>query len=304
MRFRKLVLSCGAALVLGACVQPDTHTTTETTEQSDGAQQPAMTPPEENIGGQSTVSKTSRSLPSISLDVRVRSVSIRRDTVGVTYTVTNLRNSRESVLEFLVDAPPGIARIRLPSPFSNWDTSTSYRSRPAAVWSMLGLLRPGASSPELHFESVGIPGVLTYWARGKARSGSYDDDPDEDKVDSIVLDNPLISGMIQGKTVSVERWPSDRSVISLLKRLRMLTEEVCGPSLRWIADSNSCARLIAKLDQAESFRRAGQPERAQASLDDYTRLLSSPAVDALAERVSSSAYWLLKSNAEIIRSML
>lgn len=236
----------------------------------------------------------------ISIGIDLNSVTIRGDTIGVASTVTNLGTSQESLLSYLVDVPSGVINIRTPAPVANWYASTDFRARPMAVWDILEQqIGPGSATPELYFESIGVPGILTYWAGGKfARSA------DEDAPDSSLVVDPLTVEMITGKTVGVDPWPVDRSPAGLLTRLRSLTQWSCDPPLIWIADSNLCAQLLGDVDQAKAYNASGQAVQARSSLDHYILLLSGSSPAPYAEGVNSSGYWLLKPNAEIIKGML
>lgn len=60
-------------------------------------------------------------------------------------------------------------------------------------------------------------------------------------------------------------------------------------------------QLISDIDQAESYRAGGQVIAAQNSLVHYNDVLQAGNTGG---SVKSSAYWLLKANAEIVRGIL
>jgi hypothetical protein len=236
----------------------------------------------------------------IVLQVEPRSITIRGDTVGVVAAVTNLATSQESLLSYLVDAPSGIVSINRPNPTARWYASTDFRDRPMAVWDILGQqLTPGETSPDLYFESIGVPGILTYWAGGKFPRSNNEDLPD-----SVLVTDPLVTEMISGKTVGVSPWPIDRTPGGLLSRLRSLTQSSCTTPLLWITDSNLCGQLTNDVDQAEGYRANGQMTEARAVLDHFASLLSGSVAGTFATGVTGSGYWLLKPNSEIIKNML
>src|SRR5712671_4384561 len=231
------------------------------------------------------------------LDVTVNSVVMRGDTAQVTYILYNRPQSQDSVFMFVVDAPARVRYISRPQPSSLWLVdSLIHVSEPAAFWSMLSYLAPSASTPSLQFESVGLPGVVTNWAIGKwPIKTCCDDDPPGSG------ENVLVTRSVQSKTVGVEPWPGDRSSQAMLSRLRTLTQNSCSTPLNWITDSSLCTQLIADIDAAESFRASGSGSQVQTTIDHYNGLLGTSA--AFAPGVTSPAFWLLSSNAGIIRAM-
>jgi len=167
-----------------------------------------------------------------------------------------------------------------------------------AVWSVLGnQLAPNAASPQLFFESIGVPGIVQYWAGGK-----FPLPTNEDATDSALVNDPSTTEMITGSTVGVSPWPVDRTPAGLLARLRTLTRSTCSAPLRWLTDSSLCTQLLSDIDQADAYRSAGQTAEAKRTLTHYSGLLGS--ANSYAPGVTSSAYWLLKVNADIINAML
>jgi hypothetical protein len=236
----------------------------------------------------------------ISVTVTIDSVSVRGDTIGVAAKVTNAPSSQESLWSYYVDEPSGIVAIRRPSApaGTKWYQSTNYRGRPMATWDVLGTqLAPGNTGPQLYFESIGLPGILSYWAGGKFALPT-----DVDKPDELIVTDALTTEMVTGKTVGVNPWPIDRSAAGLLARLRTLTQSSCDTPLSWISDSNLCTQLLSDLDAAESYRASGQTSQAKGALTHYSGLLGTPT--SYSTGVNSSAFWLLRVNADIINGML
>jgi len=232
----------------------------------------------------------------VTIGVQVSSVVARSDTIGITSVVTNLGNSQESLVRYSVDAPSGVVIIHTPVPESEWIVFQDFRSRPMAFWGILGLLTPGSSTPALYFESVGLPGILTYWAGGK-----YELQPGDDLPESTPIPDPLTTSMITGKTVGVEPFPPDRTSPALLARLRTLTQSTCNASLLWITSATLCSQLVNDIDQADVHHANGQNALAKDVLIHYAGLLLDGSNTG---SVTSSGYWLLKTNAEIISAGL
>ena len=227
----------------------------------------------------------------IAVEIQVTSVAARADTVRIGYHVKNLVSSAESLVTFHVDAPASILRIPRPGTGREWVVLSTYRGRPIASWISGSTIPPGGVSPELYFESVGVPGIVTYWAEGEHEAQSGEEDA------TAASRNPLTDEMISGKTVGVDPLPRDRSYLSLIARLRVLTVSTCNAPLLWITNASLCNELLADIREAENAR---QPARAKRALDNYMTVLGG--VDTPAPGVTNAAYWLLRSNAEIIRA--
>ena len=230
----------------------------------------------------------------VTVSVQTTSVVARGDTIGVTSIVANLGASQESLVDYFVDAPGGVVVIHTPTPDLDWMTLRDFRSRPMATWTILTLLPPGSSTPPLYFESVGLPGIVTYWA-----GGEYELPPGDDIMysDSNPIPDPLVTRMIAGKTVGVETFPTDRSPQGLIARLRVLTQTACSAPLFWVSNASLCSQLISDIDQVEAHRLNGQIIMAKDVLTHYETLLTDGSV-------SNAGYWLLKSNAAIIYTSL
>ena len=237
----------------------------------------------------------------VHVNVAISSVTLRGDTTGVSSTVANLATSLEKLNAFLVDAPSGVLRIQRPSPVRNWGAFTDFSARPIAYWAILGLLPAGTTSPVLYYESVGLPAIVTFWAGGDfPLTGGEADEPNP----SAPPIDPLVSEMINGKTVGVNPWPTDRSSKALIARLRTLTQTSCAAPLTWITSSTLCTKLIGYLDQAETNRAAGKRPQAKSAMNSYISSLSGKTAGTFAAGVTNPGYWLLKPNADIINSVL
>jgi hypothetical protein len=110
--------------------------------------------------------------------------------------------------------------------------------------------------------------------------------------------------MINGKTVGVERWPVDRTAKALIARLKTLTQTSCATPLTWITSSSLCTTLVGYLTQTETYRAAGNVTKAKSSMASYIKSLSGKTAGTYATGVTNPAYWLLKTNADIVVSKL
>jgi hypothetical protein len=167
-----------------------------------------------------------------------------------------------------------------------------------AHWITADSFPAGSITPELHFEAAGLPGILAYWAGGAFQF------PSLEEPDTVAVSDPLVAEMIAGQTVGIEPWPADRTPQALISRLSTLTQRACATPLSWITASSLCSQLVGYLDQAEIFRAGGAMTEARGSLGDFVSALGGPTAGTFAAGVSSSAYWLLTSNANIISADL
>ena len=110
--------------------------------------------------------------------------------------------------------------------------------------------------------------------------------------------------MINGRTVGVKPWPTDRTPRALLARLRALTQTSCSAPLNWIASPTVCTKLIAYLDQAEANRAAGRIAQAKSAMNNYVASLSGKTAGTFSTGVTNPGYWLLRPNADIIIAAL
>ena len=234
----------------------------------------------------------------ISARIDIASVTPHADTAGVSYVVSVLPGSVEPLARFSVDVPGGVLRIGTPG--NLWIPLSQFRGRPLAHWIAADSLPAGSVTPELHFEAVGVPGILTYWVGGVFTFPSLE----EPEATDIVDNDPLTSEMISGQTVGIEAWPADRTPQALIARLGILTQRTCTSPLSWITSSTLCAELTGYVDQAEASRSAGHVDDARSALTQFTNAISGSSSGTFAPGVTSPAYWLLRANADIIAATL
>lgn len=234
----------------------------------------------------------------VRVDVTVSSVSVTADTTGISYQVANLVTSTEPLWVFNIDVPGGVLRVATSTGPVRWLSGTNFRSRPMAGWMFLDDITPGSTTPTLRFDAAGLPGIVSYWA-----GGYFPIPPAEDELvtDSTVLPDPFVTRMILGETIGVDPWPTIRTAQALLARLRALTQRSCSAPATWITDASQCGQLVTELDQAETYRANGQFTQARDVLGTYQALVSSGSTSGT---IKNPAYWLLKSNAEIVRAIM
>jgi hypothetical protein len=235
----------------------------------------------------------------LSVDVQVSRVSMRADTARVEYRVRNAAESREDLWEFTVEAPSRVIRIEHPRPVENWDAATTYKTLSVASWASLEThVLPGATTPPLVFEAVGLPGPVTYWAMGWFPVPQYE--PEYEPPPPMSPREAISKDAIEGRTVGIDSFPGDRSPRALLQRLQGLLDTTCG-ELSWIRSATLCSRLGTRLQQASESLARGETTRSRARLDDFLKELTSH-YNASARRVlSDAAFWLLKVNVKYVR---
>lgn len=236
----------------------------------------------------------------LTVAVQVNSIAVRGDTTNVAYVLSNSAGSQDSLFAFIVDAPARVSSIPRPQPDSSWMTdSLIHETVPAAFWSKLDLLAPSSSTAQIFFESVGIPGIVDKWVQGHWPIPTCcDDDPPD------VGEDVFVTRTVQGKTAGVEPWPSDRSAQALLARLRTLTQTSCASPLLWISDGALCNQLVADLDAAEAYRALSAFAEARTTMDQFSSRLNGADPGTFAPGVTSPAFWLLKANADIVKTTL
>jgi hypothetical protein len=230
------------------------------------------------------------------VDVNVGPLSREGDTTTVRYIVRNRPQSLESLFTFTVDAPAPPIAIETPLPAEDWATFTDYRGRSVADWTVLGdRMAPGDSSPVLQYRAIGLPTIVSYWARG------YQPPPPLTEADTLPVvqpTDPLTSNSVPGSTVGVEPYPADLSAVALLSRLRGLLDESC--SLAW-ASGPTCSSLDARLAQAAGLLPgdvAGTIAAVEQFLSEVETARETPAT------VNDATYWLVRVNGEYALEVL
>lgn len=237
----------------------------------------------------------------LTVDIRVSAITMRGDTTGVHYRLWNHLDSREDLFGFTVDAPGPVVRIPRPEPRADWIVGTNYRGRSVADWGTLGrVLPPGAESPDLWFEAVGLPGVVTAWI------GGYFPPPPLTAADTnpvVRPSDPLVESSIRGSTLGVVPKPADSSPEGLILRLRALVDTSCA-DLGWITNRGVCNSLRGKLERASASLAGGRREAAAGQLRAFVQELEAQHGPQPGKHVSDNAYWLLKVNAEYVLALL
>lgn len=222
----------------------------------------------------------------ISLDVTAVLVARRGDTTEVQYRLSNRPTSQERLFVFTVEAPADPINQSSPMPDDSWRNSLRYGDRPVVRWGALAdsILQPGTSSQVLSFRALGVPAIVDAHAEGY-----YDlpvlseDDPELDE-----LADPLTASSVPLKVVGVEPVPVGSTPSSLTTRLDGLTQQTC--TLGWISQASVCTTLRGHL--------TAQPARLAAFQNDLA------AGHTAGGPVTDNAYWLLKTNADYIQSVV
>lgn len=163
----------------------------------------------------------------------------------VTYRVTNLATSTDSLWSFTVDAPAAPLRITAPTP-DRWTVVTRDHDLPVARWGILeGMIRPGGRTPPLVYEAAGVPDIVRY------RAVRYFAVPDGDQgeTDPTVVAaaaaaapaDPFAGETVTGYTIGVA--PPPANLAEALLRLRRLIDQACA--LGWIDNRGVCTSFHA-----------------------------------------------------------
>ena len=227
----------------------------------------------------------------LSVDVNVSSVTLSGDTVTVEYVLFNRGSSAEELVFFTVNAPAPPISLSLPQPSQAWKASTLYRERSVARWAALKTIPPGAASPRISFRAVGVPAIVTAWYRGNRLPTLGEDDPEVQHPDPETPTpdvDPLTAYSVPTQTVGIEPVAPGATPASLTSRLETLTGESC--SLGWISQQSLCTTLRGHL--------TAQPVRLASFKSDLD------AGHTTSGPVNDNAYWLLKTNADYIQSVV
>jgi hypothetical protein len=240
----------------------------------------------------------------LTIEVGLRRIVMRADTVRIEYLVRNAQDSKEKLFDFTVEAPSKVSRIELPHPEENWDTGTVSKTLSVASWALLDKQLPaGATTPPLAFEALGLPGIVTYWALGWFPVGRLEDDVEQEPPPPMSPREALASGTVEGRTVGVDPVPPDRSPEALLYRLTGLLDESCG-ALSWITSASVCRSLKEKLQHARQAVINGDKTGAGVSLGRFLTELTAQHGARATRPVNDAAFWLLRVNAEYLRRLL
>ena len=225
---------------------------------------------------------SAQDLPGKNLDVtvRVRAVTMSKDTVTVSYSLLNSGGSAEALADFTVKAL--VVPLQVISPSSDWAAGKVFGRLSVATWTSLQGIAHGDSTPTLTFRAIGLPGIVTAWYAGD----SIITVPADDSTSIVPNYNPLLDLSKQIQTVGVDAAPT--SLSALLSRLHTLTDSSC--TLTWITNSGLCTILGADLGASPSH-----------VLAFATSLDSAHAHGA---DVGNAAYGLLKPNAEYIKAFV
>lgn len=225
--------------------------------------------------------------------VRVTSISIARDVTRIGYVLRNDARSRERLFHFMVEVPGAYSEIKSisrPQPPQSWTTTQKFGERSVAGWGVLGTqMAPGEQSPELTFEAVGLPTIVTSWIEGYT--------PPSTDIPSDTLPLPDARGVLDS-TVGVEYDAVFRNAEYLLIRLRRLVSQACGESLGWITQASVCESLDGALAGASQRLKAADTPGARSQIRRFLTQLEGQHGAGLP--INDSAYWLLKANAGFI----
>jgi hypothetical protein len=223
----------------------------------------------------------------LTVDVDVRNLAHGGDSVRITYVVRNRPTSEERFLALTVEAPVPASHLAIPQPRQGWHVSTRYAGRSTASWTALDdtMVTPGHSSQPLAFTAYGLPGIVDAHVEG------YADPPN---IEEMAEDDPRLTKdalevtSVPIKVVGVVAPIDNPTRAALIGRLIGLAGQTC--TIGWLTDAQVCASL-------DAYLRAPSP-----------RLLAVLATVAAARlrpgAMNDNAYWLLRSNAEIVRDFV
>jgi hypothetical protein len=223
----------------------------------------------------------------LSVDVRVTSIIHGADSVRITYVLSNRPISEEHFFTFAVEAPAPARNLSVPLPRRGWFVETLYADRSVASWTALdnNIMRPGQTGPPLAFTATGLPGIVDAHVQGAHQPPDIDEMADDDPR---LTHDVLSVASVPLKVVGVVAPLANPTRATLIARLVGLAQQTCR--LGWTTDARLCSALDAHL-------RAPSP-RLFAVLGMVVAARARPGV------MNDNAYWLLRSNAEIVRDFV
>jgi hypothetical protein len=175
-------------------------------------------------------------------------VTVQGDTTRIAYAVTNTVTSTAELFAFTVDAPVRVLRVEKPAPLLQWHVTRRLAGRSVASWSFIETqLGVGQTSPPLAYAAVGLPGLVTYWARVYVPPDTVEP---PDVADAPRATGPGAFANDSGTTVGVVPFPIDRSRGALLARLGALLSDVCARG--WIDNAGVCTSLRTKIEHEQT----------------------------------------------------
>lgn len=159
----------------------------------------------------------------------------------------------------------------------------------------------GGTLPGFGLRSPYLPGVRTFWAEPAWQACCSEPRPPQ--PDAVEGEHPGPDEFrVQGFTVGPLLPPDSMELSTLGTLLDRSCTELGEPA--WIDDEATCGRLRVKLDESAAALARGQPAAARDQLESFLAELADQHGPEPGKHVNDNAYWLLKTNVEIVLSRL
>lgn len=211
-----------------------------------GPGQRATTAPPHAVHRASSGMDTVIHAPGFDVSVVPRLMALTPDSVTLSYVVTVVPTTSDSLTSFMVDAP-GILHVQAPPGVPGWWTSMSWHARPTAGWGAdSAFVAPGLSTPPLTYSARGAVDIVRYWAEVDAPLDTVDTVLASDSIPAPPsADTAVTLRGTTGRTVGVGPMPVDLSPEGLAARLANLVTRAC--ELGWVDDQGVCNSLSVKV---------------------------------------------------------
>lgn len=251
-----------------------------------------------------SASAAGQGAPVFKTSARIDSVVFGDGTIRLGLSVQNSHSSTVSLWGVIVDAPSRVTRIDAPLstpgiPDADWFRQTDRQGRSVAEWFLVAEneFAPGARTPTLSFEALGVATLVSYHAVYHAPP------PKTDNPDEELPRDQALQRSVPGTIVGIGPGPSAMSPIDLVSRLTLFLNRSCG-ELAWIDNRGVCQSLGAKLNAARASISANDRSATQGQLKALLNELEAQHGDQPGQHVTTSAYALLRSNALYLLSRL
>ena len=231
----------------------------------------------------------------LTTDVLVAAVTVRGDTTAVSYRVHNHTTSVDDFWTLSVPMLASYVKVSTPVPTGGWLADSSSQGRPVARWSMLGTrLPPGGTTPQMAYESIGLPGVTDAWVGGYFPLDTADVDFDIIPVDSIP--DPLTHRKNRIQVIGVVRADSTSTPLAMIADQDTLTRFVCQQP-GWTIPTVTCNELLTELKDAARDEASGNRAAALLRITTYRARLTGARGTSLPEpafvTLDATAAWLM-----------
>jgi hypothetical protein len=219
------------------------------------------------------------------------------------YQIQSLKTSRQPIRTFVIrmKTPKG-TKISLinpknwyswePRPFKYAPNWISWRGLPRSDREPSTYIQPGKSLKGFTLQSPGLPGILTAYIRGHITIHELREATD---VSLRVEENS-----VQGKVIGPVPVPEVFRPVNFVTHMESLFAQSVG--LGWINELQKAQPLVETLKSVKTALDKNRIPQARVQISEFLRTLDG--LSKTEQILTSEAVWLLKLNAQYLRSQL